>query len=105
MLGVENQRAGRDVDDQIVAAESGHFLAHAGLAAFGLPMMPAGEIEQGVLVRIGDEDDAAAVAAVAAVGAALGDVFLAAEGDASVPAVAGFHLNDGFIDEHMRTTS
>ncbi len=101
MIRVENQSAGRDVNDQIVAAESGHFFAHAGLAAFGLPMMPAGEIEQGILIRIGDENDAAAVAAVAAVGAALGDVFLAPEGDASVPAVAGFNLNDGFIDEHI----
>ena len=53
------------------------------------------------LTRIQD-DHVAAVAAVAAVGAALGDVFFASEGDAAVSAVAGFYLNDGFIDEHGR---
>ena len=42
----------------------------------------------------------AAVAAVAAVGAALGDVLLAPERDAPVPAVAGFDVDVGFVDEH-----
>ncbi len=102
MLGVVNERSRRDLNDQIVPAESGHFFAHSGLAAGRLPMMPAGEIEQGILIGIGEENDAAAIASVAAVGAALGDVFLAAEGDAPVAAVAGFHLNDGFVDEHGR---
>ena len=64
-------------------------------------MVSAGEIEEGVLIGVGEEDDAAAVAAVAAVGAALGDVFLTAEGEAAVAAVAGLDFNDGFVDEHI----
>ena len=56
------------------------------------------------LSAIGDEDDDAAVAAVAAVGAALGDVLLAPERDAPVAAVAGFHVDVGFVDEHGSAT-
>ena len=100
MLFIENQRTGRDGDDEILAAEAGHFLTHAGFAAFGAPMVPAGEIEKGVFIGIGDEDDAAAVAAVASFGSALGNIFFAAEGDATVPAVAGVDFDDGFVNEH-----
>ncbi len=63
-------------------------------------MVFAGEIEQSALVRIGFEDDMGAVAAVAAVGSALGDVFFASEGDAPVSAVTGLHMDFGFVDEH-----
>ena len=62
VIGVVNQRAGRDGDDQILARLAVHFLPHARFAALGLPVMPAAEIEQRVLVRVGDEDDAPAVA-------------------------------------------
>src|ERR1700689_421842 len=102
MFGVVDEGSRGNANDQIFAAEAGHFFAHSGVSARGLPMMPAGEIEEGVLVGIGDEDNVAAVAAIAAVGAAFGDVFLPSEGDAAVAAVAGFDLNDGFIDEHAR---
>ena len=79
---------------------AGHLFPHAPFAALGGPVVPAGEVEQGVFVGVGDHDDAAAVAAIAAVGSALGDVLFAAEGDAPVPAVAGLHANCCFIDEH-----
>jgi hypothetical protein len=101
VFGVVNERSRRDVNDQILAAEAGHFFAHSGMAARGLPMMTAGEIEEGILVGIGDENNVTAITAIAAVGATLGDVFFPSEGDAAVAAVAGFDLDDGFIDEHV----
>src|SRR5439155_10116875 len=98
--GVVHDRPGRDGNDQVRAGLAVHLLAHAGFAARGVPMVLAHEIQERVLIGIGDEDDVAAVAPVAAVGAALGDVFLAPEGDASGAAVARFDVNGGFVDEH-----
>ena len=100
VVGVEHQGAGRDGDDQIRPAVPGHLLAHAGFAATGLPVVPAGEVEERVFARIGQQDDAAAVGAVTAVGAALGDVLFPPKRNTPVPAVAGFHVDDGFVDEH-----
>ena len=49
------------------------------------------------------DDDAAAIAAIAAVGPALGDILLAPEGDAPVATVACFYVNDCFIDKHANS--
>jgi hypothetical protein len=100
MLGVKNQRAGRDMNDQIIAAEPGHFFPHAALAALGSPMMAAGKVEKRIFIGIGDHDDAAAVAAIASVRPALGDIFFASEGNTSVAPIARFDLDDGFVNEH-----
>src|SRR5947207_1619899 len=72
---VERQRAGRDADDEVLAGEAELLLAAPGLAALGVPVVLAAEVEEGVDVLVGDEDDIAAAPSVAAVGAALGDVF------------------------------
>src|SRR5262249_21324144 len=93
LLGIEYHRARRHVDDQVVSAFAVHLLPHAGLALLRTPVVFAGKVEQRVLVGVGEEDDRAAVAPVAAVGAAFGDVLLAPEGHAPVPAVAGLDVN------------
>ena len=49
---------------------------------------------------VGDEDDVAAAAAVAAVGPALRHVLLAPEAQASVAAAAGEHLDAGAVVKH-----
>ena len=59
-----------------------------------------GQRGQAVDALLGHDDHAAAVAAVAAVGTALGDVTLAAEAAATVAAVAGRHLDLHAIDKH-----
>ena len=48
----------------------------------------------------GGHEDVAAVAAVAAGGAALGDELFAAEGHAAVAAVAGLDSDSCFVDKH-----
>ena len=100
VLGVVDERAGRDGDDEVLAVLAVHLLAHGRLAALGVPVVLAGEIEEGVFVRVGEEDDAAAVAAVAAIGAALGDVLFAAERDAARAAVTGLYVDLGFVNKH-----
>ena len=50
-------------------------------------------------VAVGDRIHAAAPPAVAAAGAALGDELFAAEGGRAVAAVAGVHLDAGFVKE------
>src|SRR5882724_5842209 len=56
--------------------------------------------QQGIVVRIRFNENAAAMAAIAAGGAAPGYILLAAEGYATVAAVAGFDQNLGFVYKH-----
>ena len=101
-LAVEivHQRSRRDADDHFIAGPSVLLFAHPRLATLGAPMMFAGKIEKGTLVYIGNENDGRAVAPIAAVGSAFGNELLAAKRDATRSAVAGFHMNNGFINEH-----
>jgi len=55
-----------------------------------------------IQVVVGQEDDVAASAAVAAAGAAFGPKLLALEGDAASPAVAGAGVNFDFVNEHKK---
>lgn len=50
-------------------------------------------------IGVGFEDDAAAVAAVAAVGSAAGDEFFTAEAAAAVAAVAGFGVDADLVNK------
>ena len=60
-------------------------------------------VDQRVDVAVGDRVDAAAAAAVAAVGPAARDELLAPEARAAVPAVAGVDFDHGFVDEFHAT--
>ena len=88
---VVDLRAQRDVDEGIVAAPARLAPALAVHAALGAQMPPEAERREVAHVRVGDQDDVAAVAAVAAVGAALRHELLAPEGDAPVTAATGLH--------------
>src|SRR5580692_3777000 len=57
-------------------------------------------MHQRVVALAGFHDDIAALAAVAARRAAARNIFLATKGHATVAAVAGFHPNFSFVDEH-----
>ena len=90
VVEVMHERTGRNGDEQVLPGLAVHFLAHARLAALGVPMVSAHEVQKRVLVRVGDEDDVAAASAVTAVGAALGNELLATKGDAPGAAVTGW---------------
>ena len=68
-------------------------------AAIGLEFAIVAVAQQGVVVRIRFQINAAAMAAVAAGRAAARHEFFAAERDAAVPAVAGLHVDFGFVNE------
>ena len=63
-------------------------------------MFAVGQRSEAIDTGFGQEDHAAAVAAVAAVGAAARNEFLAAKAEAAVASFAGRHLNFHSIDEH-----
>ena len=69
-------------------------------AALGLEAVLPGEEAQVAQVGVGDEDDVAALAAVAAVGPALGHVLLPPEAQAAVAAAAALHVDARAVVEH-----
>jgi hypothetical protein len=69
-------------------------------AAVGFVMAPPLEIEEGLEASVRLDNDIAAFAAVAAVGAAARDEFFPVHTDAAVAAVAAFNRYFRFIYKH-----
>lgn len=105
MVGIVDEGAGRDFYYQVVAVCAVFIFSGARPAVGGAPVVLAGEIEQGVEAFDGLKVDVAAPSAVAAVRAALGDVFLAAEADAAVAAVARLDVNFRLVNKHSTRIS
>ena len=89
----------RDPEDDGLAVLAGAALALAGLAVDGGELALVAEVHERGHVLVHGEDDVAAAAAVAAVGAARRDVFLAVEGDGAGPAVPGADLDGDFVNK------
>ena len=92
-------RADRHLEHHVLAVGAVHVLAHAVAAGLGLEVLLVAVIDQRVEAVDRLDDDIAALAAVAARGAAEFDEFLAPERDAAVAAGAGLHINLGFVEE------
>ena len=99
---VVNDGADRNLQDDVFALAAGLVGAFAVTSALGLVFGIEAEVDQRVVALAGFHDDVAAVAAVAAGGPAARHELLAPEGHAAVAAVAGFHPNFGFVNEHQR---
>ena len=91
--------AGGQLDHQVLPGRAGAVLAHAAATALGLEMLAEAIVDQRVEVGDARNPHVAALAAVAAVGPAELDEFLAPEGDAAVAAVAGAHIDLGLVEE------
>src|SRR3546814_9908911 len=89
----------RDRDHQVLAGLAVHPPAHAVRAALCTEDPLVAEIDQGVEVLVGHDPDAAAIAAIAAIGTTERDELLAAKTDAAVAAIACDDLDFGFVDE------
>ena len=85
---------------RVLSGGAGHVFLLALLAVLGMPVMVAAEIDEGVQAGPGAHDDVAAIAAVAAVGAAARHAGLAAERDGAVSAVTALDVNLSFVDKH-----
>ena len=99
-LAVVNDGARRHGDDEIGAVLAVAIGGAAAFAALRSPEFAINEGSEAVGIGVGAEDDAAAVAAVAAVGTAFGDVFFPAKTATAAAAVAALHEDFDAIDEH-----
>ena len=98
-------RAHGHLDHGIIAARAGARGAHAGAAVLGLDVLLVAVIDQGVEVFHRLDHHVAALAAVAAVGTAIFDEFLAPEADTTVPALAAEYVDLGLIEKFHDTGS
>ena len=85
--------------DDVVAALAGAVAAHAVLAGLGLEVLLVAEVDQRIEAVDAFEHDVAALAAVAAVGAAEFDEFLTPERDGTRPAVARADVDLALVEE------
>ena len=97
---VQHLRADRDAEHDVVAVGSALVRALPVPAALRLEAGAAVEEAEVAQVRVGHEDDVAAVAAVAAVGAALRHELLAAEAERAVAAAAAPDADPRAVVEH-----
>ena len=96
---VEDLGPGRHFEHEVGARGARALLAHAVLPAAGLEMLAVAIVDQRVEPGYGLRRHVAAAAAVAAIGAAELDEFLAAERHAAVAAVAGPDLDFGLVEK------
>ena len=102
---VVEEGADGDLEGGVFAGLAGAVGAEAVAAALGFVLRVEAEVDEGVVAERGRHEDVAAVAAVAAGGAALGNEFFAAEGHAAVAAVAGLDADSCFVNEHYYSVS
>ena len=89
VLGVKSHRAKRHVDINIVASCARELVFASRNAVAGIDMFGITQMEQSPELGIAAHDDVAAATAVAAVGTAFRDVFLATEVQRTRTALAG----------------
>src|SRR5690606_31514398 len=91
--------ADRDLEDDVLALAAVHLAALAVVAGLGLEVLLVAVIDQGVQPVDGGDPHVAALAAVAAVGAAVRNEFLTPERDGPAAAVAGADVDLGLVEE------
>ena len=97
--GIDHRGSHRHRQLQIITLAPGTVTATTILPALGIETAGIAIVHQGIEVLVSHQEDRAAIAAIAAVGAALLDKFLATEAHAAIAAVARFHVYGYFIDE------
>src|SRR5690606_32328713 len=102
---LENLRADRHFEDNVVALAAGHVAAHAMHAGLGPEMLLVAIIDQRVEAVNGLHPHIAAASAVAAVWTAEFEKFLAAERNRPRPAIAGADIDLCLIEKlHLNVT-
>src|SRR5579883_2282400 len=96
---LEDLRAARQAQDDVLALGAGALAAHAVMAGLGLEVLGVAVVDQGVEAVDALDDDVAAAPAVTAVRAAELDELLAAKADAACAAVAGADEDFGLVEE------
>jgi hypothetical protein len=91
-LRVVYQRAHGHADDDVLRLSAGLLLASALFSALGKIVLLVPEVDERAELAVGQDDDVASFAAVAAVGSAARHIRLAPEADATLPSVARFNV-------------
>jgi hypothetical protein len=97
---LENQRSLGNAQDHVLPRVAGAIRAFTVPTAIRLEFAIVAIAKKRIVVDVGFQIDAAAMAAITAGGAAARHVFFATERDATVTAVSGLHQYFGFINEH-----
>ena len=98
--GVPHHGAPGHLHNEGFAALAAHFSAQPVLTRLGGVFALVAEVQQGGQIVVDPEDHTAAVTAVAAVGAAGGDIFFPVEGHRTVAALAAADGDSNFIYKH-----
>src|SRR5690606_18742132 len=98
-LLIDDRRAHRHIDEKVLAATPGAVIARTALTVACAKGALDAEIRQRIDAVLRVQPDTAAHAAVTTIRPAEGDELLAAETDAAAAAIAGLHLDCGFVDE------
>jgi hypothetical protein len=93
----------RDLQDKVLSIGAGPIAARPGFAVLGPEMLPVAVIDQCIEIVRGRKDDVAALAAIAAVGAAELDEFFTAKTGGTASAVAAFQIDLALIEELHRS--
>ena len=101
ILRIDDDRAWRHPDDQILAVASVPVRALSVCTAFGSPELAVGQSREVVDIAFGYHDDAAADAAVPTVGTASRDVPLTPEADTARAAIARMDFDFDTIHKHL----
>ena len=91
--------ADRDLDNQVLAAGTGAVATRAALAARCPQMLGIAKVDQRIEAFHSTKDNVSPLAAIASVGSAKLDIFLAPETDSTGPAPTGAHVDLGLIEK------
>ena len=101
---VIHQGTDRDFDLQVVAGAARHLAPGAAVTIFSAIAALVTEIDESVEAGLGHQINTAAASAIAAIGAAKRNKFLAAKAHRAVATIAGRHMNAYFINKFHRKT-
>ncbi len=99
-VGVEDEGAGGELDDELLAGGAGALFAAARLAVLGDPLNLVAEVVEGAHAVFGDDDDIGAVTTIATVWAAFGLKHLATPGDSTGATCPSADVNYGLVYKH-----
>jgi len=100
-FGMADHSPDRDFDFQIFAGLAGLVTTQPVLAARGSKDVVITKFKKGGFLRLGNEVDIAAIAAITAARSAARYEFFATEGNATVTAISGFDGDLRFVDEQL----
>ncbi len=99
-IQIFDDRADRNAQKRVASGSPGAKVTFAKATLLGFVDFAIAVVKEGGEVRVGDSDNIAAPAAVAAIRPPLGNIFLLAKGDTAMSAITGKYFYFNIINEH-----